>query len=42
MRIMKQNLLENIDIIGQRIKDIIEAIIKKKLFGPVVLSHLKL
>ena len=26
---MKQNLLENIDIIGQRIKDIIEAIIKK-------------
>ena len=26
---MKQNLLENIDIIGQRIKDIIEAIINK-------------
>ena len=26
---MKQNLLENIDNIGQRINDIIEAIIKK-------------
>ena len=29
---MKQNLLENIDIIGQRIKDITEAIIKKNYF----------
>ena len=26
---MKQNLLENIDKSGQRIKDIVEAIIKK-------------